>query len=179
VTQAEYQALTGTNRSNLQGASLPNSGSRPVERVSWNDAVAHCAALTAQQAALGRVPSGYQFRLPTEAEWEYCCRAGTTTEFHCGPTLVCGQANFYYSYHTSSYCAASGNGQTLPVGGNAANAWGLFDKHGNVWEWCLDGWDGAANYPSSPVVDPYVLSGPDRVVRGGGWSSYSYHCRSA
>jgi len=176
VTQAEYQALMGTNPSFHQGPAWPNSGNQPVEMVAHNAAMAYCAALTAQQAAIGRVPTGYQYRLPTEAEWEYCCRAGTTTEFHCGPTLVCGQANFYYSMHTGSSCNSLG---TAVVGSYAANAWGLHDMHGNVWEWCLDAWDGSANYPSGPVVDPFVQSGPWQVYRGGSWMGNSYYCRSA
>jgi len=179
VTQAEYQAVMSSNPSYFQGALYPNSATRPVETVSWNDAMAYCTALTAREAAAGRLPSGYQYRLPTEAEWEYCCRAGTTTEFHFGPTLVCGQANFYYSYHTNSYC---GSTQTAVVGGYAPNAWGLHDMHGNVWEWCLDAWNGTDNYPAGPVTDPFVpgsVSGPYRVYRGGCWFNYSYYCRSA
>jgi len=179
VTQQEYQALMGTNPSYFKGASWPNSATRPVEQVSWNDAVAFCAALTVQEAAANRLPSGYQYRLPTEAEWEYCCRAGTTTEFHYGPTLVCGQANFANSYHTNSYCANPGGVQTAVVGGYVPNAWGLFDMHGNVYEWCLDCWDGSANYPSSPVIDPYVTSGSVPTLRGGSWFSTARLCRSA
>lgn len=170
VTQAEYQAVMGSNPSHFSGANLP------VETVSWNQAVAYCDALTVQEAAAGRLPSGYEYRLPTEAEWEYCCRAGTTKEFHYGLTLVCGQANFHFSQHTSSYCGATG---TVAVGGYTANALGLYDMHGNVREWCLDSWDYSANYPTVAVADPYVTSGPRRIVRGGFWGSYSIDCRSA
>jgi formylglycine-generating enzyme required for sulfatase activity len=179
VTQMEYQAVMGVNPSHFVGASYPNSANQPVETVSWNDAMAYCAALTLQEAAAGRLPSGYQYRLPTEAEWEYCCRAGTTTEFHYGPSLVCGQATFGYSYHSNSYCLSN---NTVVVGSFAPNAWRLFDMHGNVWDWCLDAWDGSANYPSSAVVDPFVSgssSGPFRVARGGAWSGFSSDCRSA
>ena len=177
VTQAEYQAVMGSNPSYFQGASYPNSANRPVETLSWNDAMAYCAALTARERAAGRLPAGYQYRLPTEAEWEYCCRAGTTTEFHYGNSLVCGQASFWYSYHTNSSCNNSYG--TAVVGGYAANAWGLHDMHGNVWEWCLDAWDGSSNYPAGAVTDPYVSSGFSRVRRGGGWNSLSRGCRSA
>ncbi len=170
VTQSEYQAVMGSNPSQVQGANLP------VETVTWTRAVAYCDALTARELAAGRLPSGYEYRLPTEAEWEYCCRAGTTTEFHYGPTLVCGQANFDYSHHTNSGCSSSG---IAPVGSYGPNAWGLHDMHGNVWEWCLDAWDASANYPGGAVSDPYVASGPYRVLRGGGWNSDSFFCRSA
>ena len=169
VTQAEYQAVRGTNPSFHQGASYPNAPQRPVERVTWNDAMAYCAALTATEAGAGRIPAGYQYRLPTEAEWEYVCRAGTTTEWNTGASLVCVQAKF----------SACGPGQTAVVGSYAANPWGLFDTHGNVWEWCLDWWDGSANYPSSAVSDPYVSSGPLRVFRGGSWGGPADICRSA
>ena len=169
VTQAEYQSVRGTNPSQFQGASYPNAPQRPVELVTWIDAMAYCSSLTATEAAAGRIPAGYQYRLPTEAEWEYVCRAGTTTEWNTGASLVCGQANF----------SGCGPGQTTVVGSHAANPWGLFDTHGNVWEWCLDSWDGSANYPSSAVSDPYVSSGPGRVIRGGSWFNAAGVCRSA
>ena len=169
VTQAEYQSVRGTNPSQFQGASYPNAPQRPVELVTWIDAMAYCSSLTATEAAAGRIPAGYQYRLPTEAEWEYVCRAGTTTEWNTGASLVCGQANF-------SGCGPS---PTTVVGSYAANPWGLFDTHGNVFEWCLDSWDGSANYPSSAVSDPYVSSVPYRVVRGGSWGNSADDCRSA
>jgi formylglycine-generating enzyme required for sulfatase activity len=159
VTQAEYQAVRGTNPSFWQGPSVPNAPQLPVERVSWQDAMAYCAALTATEAAAGRVPAGYQYRLPTEAEWEYLCRAGTTTEWNTGTSLACGQANF-------NVC---GPVQTTVGGTYASNPWGLFDTHGNVWEMCLDAWDGTNNYSPSAAVDPYVTTGPLCVIRGGGW----------
>lgn len=168
VTQAEYRAAMG----NVPSAFLGDD--RPVESVSWSQAVAYCAALTAQEGAAGRLPAGYEYRLPTEAEWEYCCRAGTTTEWNVGGSLACGQANFYDEY-TSSFCVQ----QTADVGSYAANGWGLHDMHGNVYEWCLDGWDGSANYPASAVADPFVTSGFYRVFRGGSWFYYSTYCRSA
>jgi len=170
VTQAEYQSLMGNNPSNFQDPQ------RPVNVVSWSNAMAYCQVLTAQEQSRNRLPSGYVYRLPTEAEWEYCCRAGTTTEFHYGSDLVCGLARFYYSYHSNSIC---GTNSTAVVGSYPPNAWGLHDMHGNVWEWCLDSWDGSANYPNGPVSDPFVRSGPSRVFRGGGWSFLSDSCRSA
>jgi formylglycine-generating enzyme required for sulfatase activity len=162
VTQAQYKALMGTNPSASGGAN------HPVELVSWFYAQAYCAALTAQQAELGKVPAGYQYRLPTEAEWEYACRAGTTTEFNVGSALFCHQAAF-----GNLFCSSGG---TVPVGSYPANAWGLFDMHGNVFEWCLDSF---ASYPAGAVTDPFVTGGPGRVLRGGSWLVNSFVCRSA
>ncbi|MCC7012654.1 MAG: SUMF1/EgtB/PvdO family nonheme iron enzyme [Planctomycetes bacterium] len=167
VTQAQFAALMGTNPSQYLGAN------KPVEQVTWHDAAAYCAALDAQQSGLGLVPPGYQYRLPTEAEWEYACRAGTTTEFNVGDQLLCGQARFWYSLHSNSYCGAPWG--TDPVGSHPANAWGLFDMHGNVREWCYDSY---TNYPSGPITDPFHL-GPGRIQRGGHWSGNSRYCRSA
>ncbi len=166
VTQAEYEArMLGNN------PSLFLSPSRPVETVMWQDAMAYCSALTAHEAAAGRLPTGYCYRLPTEAEWEYCCRAGTTTEYHTGNTLTCAQASFGY--------VACGTFSTVPVGSYPPNAWGLHDMHGNVWELCLDKWDATANYPTMPVVDPWVSTGPYHVFRGGGYGDQVQSCRSA
>jgi formylglycine-generating enzyme required for sulfatase activity len=167
VTQAEYSALMGANPSFFVGAN------RPVESVTWIEALAYCAALTAQQSALGAVPPGFQYRLPTEAEWEYACRAGTTTEFHTGVSLLCPNANFEFSAHSNSSCNPSG---TVDVAGYAPNSWGLSDMHGNVWEWCLDSF---TPYGPGAVTDPFVTGEPVRVYRGGGWQYPSYDCRSA
>jgi formylglycine-generating enzyme required for sulfatase activity len=169
VTQVQYQELMASNPSSFPGAS------RPVEQVSWFNAQAYCAALTAQEAALGNVPAGYQYRLPTEAEWEYACRAGTTTEFNVGSALFCNQARFYYSFHSNSECSGWQSG-TVPVGSYPANPWGLFDMHGNVYEWCLDSF---ASYPAGAVTDPFVAGGPSRVFRGGSWGEFSDGCRCA
>jgi len=124
VTQAEYQAVMSNNPSFHQGAGYPNAPQRPVELVSWDQALAFCAALNAQQA--GCIQPGYSYRLPTEAEWEYACRAGTTTDWNVGSSLACSDANFL-NCNTPN--------QTVAVGSYAANAWGLHDMHGNVWEW--------------------------------------------
>jgi formylglycine-generating enzyme required for sulfatase activity len=169
VTQAEYQAVMGTNPSLFQGASYPNAPQRPVERVSWSNAMAYCSTRTAMEAAAGRIPAGYQYRLPTEAEWEYCCRAGTTTEWNIGTSLACGQANI----------GGCGPSETTIGGTYSANAWGLFDMHGNVFEWCLDLWNATANYPSSAVSDPLVSTGSFRIIRGGDWLYSAAGSRSA
>jgi formylglycine-generating enzyme required for sulfatase activity len=177
VTQAQYSSLMGSNPSYFP-VPVPVANN-PVEQVSWFDAQAYCAALTAQQSAQGNVPQGYQYRLPTEAEWEYACRAGSTTEFNVGASLFCNQAMFRYSHHSNSECWNSYGGPypgPRPVGSYAPNAWGLYDMHGNVWEWCLDSW---ANFSAGAVTDPFVTGGPYRVIRGGGWSYDSHGCRSA
>ena len=160
VTQTEYQAVMGSNPSYFTGAN------HPVETVAWFQAIAYCDALTIQEAAAGRLPSGYEYRLPTEAEWEYCCRAGTATEWNFGDSLNCADAN---------YCI----GQTSAVGSYAANAWGLHDMHGNVWEWCGDGWDGSSNYPAGAVSDPFVSIGLGRCLRGGSYFGFLWAGRSA
>jgi formylglycine-generating enzyme required for sulfatase activity len=176
VTQAQFQAVMGSNPSLFQGANHANAPQRPVESVSWANAMAYCNALTAIESAAGRVPAGYQYRLPTEAEWEYCCRAGTTTLYHYGPTLSCAQARIGQVIPNMS-CSVS---DTAVVGSYAPNAWGLHDMHGNVSEWCMDAWDGTINYPTSAVTDPFVTTGEFRVFRSGGyiqqdWGNSSAH----
>jgi len=122
-------------------------------------------------AALAQPPAaleGYKFSLPTEAQWEYACRAGTTTAYHFGDTLTQQQANFALDW---------GTGKTKDVGSYPANAWGLKDMHGNVWEWCLD-W--AGDYPSGAVTDPVGSpTGSIRGLRGGSWHNGAQGCRSA
>ncbi len=177
VTQAQWRAVMGNNPAVFQAPNHPDEDRRPVENVSWTDAMAFCAALNAIEAAAGRVPAGYQYRLPTEAEWEYSCRAGTTTEWNTGPNLSCGQANF-------GGCLADAqnpNGQPWLVARYRPNAFGLFDMHGGLWEWCLDSWDGSVNYPSFPVTDPFNTIGASRVHRSGSYYSNitAQFCRSA
>lgn len=186
VTQSLYQAVMGNNPSWFQRPAYPNLPTRPVEQVSWNDARAFCTALTAREAAAGRLPAGYVYRLPTEAEWEYCCRAGTTSEFSTGAELLCGQANLASSLHPlitgETFCNGPGFPQgvsTLAVGTYQANPFGLYDMQGNVYEWCLDSWDLSANYPAAAVANPFVGTGTYRIVRGGSWRSSSPYCRSA
>jgi hypothetical protein len=165
VTREEYQGLMAGYPPGFPGATLP------AQMVSWVEARLYCAALTAQQA--GSLPAGYEYRLPTEAEWEYACRAGTTTAFHYGPDLFCDQAQFSYSYSSMSSC---GLNVAVPVESYLPNAFGLYDMHGNVFEWCLDS---AALYSAQAVTDPFVTGGMYRIIRGGSWGSDSNVCQSA
>jgi sulfatase modifying factor 1 len=163
VTQGEYFAVTGNNPSYYLGKN------RPVERLSWSDAMQLCKLLTAlpQEAAAGR-----SYRLPTEAEWEYACRAGTSTDFWFGKTADESKANF------SEDGFQSGPQPTLPVGCFAPNGWGLYDTHGNVWEWCAD-WFDDEYYEKSPQENP---SGPEtgshHTLRGGAASNDGTECKS-
>jgi uncharacterized protein (TIGR02996 family) len=177
VTQLQYQAVMRTNPAHFFSQPLGTGGpDYPVEQVSWVDALRFCerlSALPAEQSA-GRV-----YRLPTEAEWEYACRAGTTTPFWFGTSAGSGEANFdgdapYGSARRDSY-----REQTTPVGFFPSNAFGLHDTHGNVWEWCRDWYDEYA-YTHAAHRDPQGPSeGEERVVRGGAWCSDGWECRSA
>ena len=173
ITQEDYTTIVGSNPSLFTG----NLG-RPVETVSWEDANSYCAKLTTRELQAGRLPPGFVYRLPTEAEWEYCCRAGTTTATAYGDTLGSDQANFD---GTSPYGEAAAGPYlkvTTVVGSYAPNAWGLYDMHGNVWEWCLDWYSGSL--PGGNVTDPKgPASGSNRVLRGGGWGYRGVVCRSA
>ncbi|MCX6921685.1 MAG: SUMF1/EgtB/PvdO family nonheme iron enzyme, partial [Verrucomicrobia bacterium] len=185
VTQGEYLALIGNNPSWFTPVNgYAQNISRPVEKVSWNDATNYCARLTQQEQIAGRLPFGWVYRLPTESEREYACRAGTTTAFHYGNALHGGMANFYSYYE---YDASIGNiivnnpttflGGTTTVGSYQPNAWGLHDMHGNVREWCRDWY---AAYPIGNVSDPQgPASGSYRLIRGGGWDWAGGNCRSA
>ena len=182
VTQGEYLAVMGNNPSYFTG-----DLNRPVEKVNWPDAVAYCAALTARERSAGRLPAGYVYRLPTEAQWEYACRAGTTTPFHYGAALSYQMANFYGGCEYppcggDSFCCDNPSGtnlaRTTAVGSYAPNAWGLYDMHGNVWEWCSDWY--SASLPGASVTDPQgPATGSRRVIRSGSWYNYSTYCRSA
>jgi len=152
-TQALYGSVMGSNPSEFTG-----DANRPVEQMSWDDCQQFLTKLNVQARGLGA-------RLPTEAEWEYACRAGTQTPY-AGASL---DALGWYGDN-------SGN-QTHAVKQKSANAWGLFDMHGNVWEWCSDWYD---NYAPGVVSDPIgPASGSYRVYRGGGWSDFARNCRSA
>jgi formylglycine-generating enzyme required for sulfatase activity len=161
VTQAEYERVTGNSPSQFKG-----DPSRPVEMVAWDEVTAFCAKLgeLAKERAAGAV-----YRLPTEAEWEYACRAGTTTKWYCGNDNTALRENAWYLDNAA--------GTTHPVRQKVPNAWGLYDMHGNVWEWCQD-WYGA--YGVSPANDPTGPSkGSGRVIRGGPWDRPASGCRAA
>jgi formylglycine-generating enzyme required for sulfatase activity len=152
VTQAQWEAVMGSNPSYFKGAE------RPVETVSWNDAQAFISKLNQSD-------SKYQYRLPTEAEWEYAVRAGSKSD--------AGDLDAMAWYFRNS------DSKTHPVGQKQANAWGLCDMRGNVWEWVQD-WYDSGYYAQSPPVDPRgPSSGSNRVYRGGSWSGLPGYCRSA
>ena len=168
VTQREYQAVIGDNPSGF-----PGDLNRPVESVSWLDATNYCAKLTEQERTAGRIPPGAFYRLPTEAEWEYAARAGTSTRFSYGDDPGFATLTNY------AWFQAIGGVTTHPVGQKVPNPWGLYDMMGNVWEWCSD-WYGP--YPGGLVTDPQGPASNQlgvKVIRGGAWESFASDCRSA
>jgi len=154
VTQSQWKAVMGSNPSHF-----PSCGDNcPIERISWNSVQKFITALNEKEKT-------DQYRLPTEAEWEYAARAGSTTAF---ANTDISEAAWYYG---------NAGFKTHLVAQKQANAWGLFDMHGNVWEWCHD-WYG--DYPTNAVTDPEGLtSGTYRVIRGGDWGYAVQECRSA
>jgi formylglycine-generating enzyme required for sulfatase activity len=163
VTQGQYRAVTGANPSHFR-----ESDDLPVEQVSWEDGVAFCTALTDRERSL---LDGAIYRLPTEAEWEYTCRAGSTTRYSFGDNV--GRLGEFAWYGSNS------GKRTHAVGQKRANAWGLFDMHGNVSEWCQDGY-AAGYYKELPGADPAGPSlGVGRVYRSGSWDGNPQGCRSA
>jgi formylglycine-generating enzyme required for sulfatase activity len=166
VTQGQWAALMGSNPSNFKGNDLP------VESVSWNDAQAFITKLN-QSVPL---PAGWKYALPTEAQWEYACRAGTESVFSFGDRLNGTQANCNGNFPYGMSGKGPSLGRTYVVGNYAPNAWGLYDMHGNVWEWCADWYGEKLPGGSDPVG---ARSGADRVIRGGSWKFLASFCRAA
>ena len=162
VTQKQWQAIMGNNPSSFKGDDLP------VENISWNDCQEFCRKCT---------QLGLSVQLPMEAQWEYACRAGSTTAYSWGNSLNGDMANCDGNYPYGTKTRGNNLEKTAPVASYKPNAWGLYDMHGNVWEWCQD-WK--ADYPSGSVTNPKKLSnGSDRILRGGCWVVGAGSCRSA
>jgi formylglycine-generating enzyme required for sulfatase activity len=176
VTQAQWWSLMRDRPSRFKGDNLP------VESITWHDAVEFCQRLTRLESSwrarlFPGSPGLRRYRLPTEAEWEYAARAGRRRAFATGHTLGAHEANCDGGSALTGHAASRLRGRTTEVGAFCANAWGLYDVHGNVAEWCQDRY---AAYPYGPCIDP---AGPDegvfRVTRGGSWASPPRDCRSA
>jgi formylglycine-generating enzyme required for sulfatase activity len=181
ITQAQWQAIA--SRADLKVKQdlesnpayfkdRPDSDRRPVEKVNWYDAIEFCGRLSKL--------TGREYRLPSEAEWEYACRAGTTTAFHFGETITGDLANYNATKTYADEPKGEYREETTPVGQFPSNAFGLYDMHGNVWEWCADDWHD--NYEGAPRDgSAWTKNGNDNCspLRGGSWFTYPYLCRSA
>ncbi|NEP77845.1 MAG: SUMF1/EgtB/PvdO family nonheme iron enzyme [Okeania sp. SIO3B3] len=166
ITQQQYQAMMGNNLSNFKGEN------RPVETVSWHDAIEFCKKLSRK--------TGKIYRLPSESQWEYACRAGTTTPFYFGETITSELVNYDGNYPYAYAPKDKYRKETTDVGSFPPNAFGLYDMHGNVWEWCEDIWHG--NYNGAPTDGSAWETEGDsniRMLRGGSWYYNSRGCRSA
>jgi formylglycine-generating enzyme required for sulfatase activity len=176
VTQSQWERVMGSNPSRYKG------GDRPVEAVSWAEVTSFCAKLTASERAAGRLPAGMTYQLPTEAQWEYACRAGTKTAFSFGEAAGelhrhANYADVNTDFDWSDKAHDDGYENTSPVGSYKANGWGFYDMHGNVNEWCAD-WYG--DYPTGAARDPVgPADGSARVTRGGSWGTTANLARSA
>jgi formylglycine-generating enzyme required for sulfatase activity len=172
VTQAQYQTIMNGNPSGLNADPSQFKGSnRPVEKVSWNDAQIFLTRLNEMEQTAGRLPTGWKYVLPTEAQWEYASRAGTTTAYSWGNDINSSRANYNWDGGSND-----GNDfkQTRDVGQYAANPWGFFDMQGNVFEWVFD-W--VANYPGGAQTDPEGPALPSqRGIRGGSWTTTGRTC---
>jgi formylglycine-generating enzyme required for sulfatase activity len=181
ITQAQWQVVAGWPRLERELNPDPaqfKGADRPVEGVSWHDAQEFCRRLSKR--------TGRHYSLPSEALWEYACRAGSTTPFHFGSTISPELANFNGNYTYSSGPKGDYREHTTPVGCFPANAWGLHDMHGNVWEWCLDRWHPSPRQGPSDGrawLEPAEELSPEgrelRLLRGGSWFDEPRYCRSA
>ena len=179
ITQAQWRIVAGYERVTRELEPDPSRFewyNLPVERVSWEDAQEFCQRLS--------VKTGKDYCLPSEARWEYACRAGTTTPFHFGKTITPDLANYQGNYTYNDSPKGNYREQTTEVGSFPANAWGLCDMHGNVWEWCEDDWHG--DYTDAPSDGSAWLkyaknnqNNADKLLRGGSWISTPTDCRSA
>ena len=164
LTQAQYQAIMGNNPAHFKG------NNRPVECVSWNDAVNFCQKLSQK--------TGKNYKLPSEAQWEYACRAGTTTPFYFGESITPDLVNYDGNYAYAAAPKGKYREQTTDVGTFPPNAFGLYDMHGNVWEWCEDDWQ--ENYVNAPISGSALISlSKHKLLRGGSWGNNPEYCRSA
>ncbi|NEQ40695.1 MAG: SUMF1/EgtB/PvdO family nonheme iron enzyme [Okeania sp. SIO3I5] len=167
ITQNQYQAIMGENPSYFQGKK------RPVESVSWHDATEFCQQLSQK--------TGNNYRLPSESQWEYACRAGTTTPFYFGETITSELANYNGNYNYGNSPKSQYRQETTDVGSFPPNDFDLYDMHGNVWEWCADDWH--KNYEGAPTDGSAWLENDEKehypLLRGGSWYVDPYSCRSA
>ncbi|MDR0562762.1 MAG: formylglycine-generating enzyme family protein [Spirochaetaceae bacterium] len=181
VTQQEYENYSEMNPSHFKGSKLP------VENVNWFDAITYCNARSVKEGLIpaytikgelirwNRTSSGY--RLPTEAEWEYACRAQTATPFNTGTAITTDQANYDGTYPYNDCPKGTYREKTTLVGSFPPNPWGLYDMHGNVWEWC---WDWYSQYDTRRTDNPSGPStGTNRVIRGGSWGGGARYLRTA
>lgn len=190
ITQKQWHDLMGTTFSDLinqqrgpagRGAKLNSKASavgpkQPMCFVNWHDAIAFCQKLTAAEQKSGTLAPDQHYTLPTEAQWEYACRAGTTTAFSIGNIFTSNDANFYGKLPYGTQEQGAFLEKTTPVSSFKPNAWGLYDMHGNVYEWCFD-W-----YSENPKIrrdPPGPKQGDGRIIRGGAWDRKALSCRSA
>jgi formylglycine-generating enzyme required for sulfatase activity len=162
ITRNQW-SLVMENRAETKEPDLPKTG------VNYAEVLAFAERLNARETVANRLPQEHHYTLPTEAQWEYACRAGTKTPFACGDRLDSTQANFNSAFPYGGATPTRAVGAPVPVGGFPANAWGFRDMHGNVWEWCLD--------PAS--LNPAAGAAVERIARGGAWNSPAHRCRSA
>lgn len=190
ITQKQWFTLMGTTFEDLinkqrgplgRGAKLSSTPSatgdeEPMCFVNWQDALDFCEALTKKEQADGSLPADKKYTLPSEAQWEYACRAGTSSVFGTGNTLTSKDANFYGKLPYGTTELGEYRKKTIPVASLPPNPWGLHDMHGNVYEWCLDWYEESPTTTTDPVGPD---TGDSRIIRGGAWDRKSTSCRSA